>query len=722
MFKARLLILLVVLGLFPLSGRGAEIFQLSDTEMVYIESSMPSLIAELRQDASWARNFDRWAAVEGPPGPSDWAARNSVWKGTKARQRDIRKRIESKYKTTDYFEFGDGTRPEQVNHIYVGIDAHAIGIPEYVNVCYLKVGEETKSNTINGASWTPGLSHAIKVNQEGYLPDARKYAYVGAHLYPGSLTVDSKSFTVTGGDTTYAGKVVDKGLDETTGERVYELDFSKLTEPGVYRVSVPGIGHSYPFRIDDNVYDKPFAVAMEGFRHQRCGTEITGRFARKKCHQGPVYESEHININTRDMGPPPWKLKRFDVIGHTTDKTQPRTARGGWHDAADWDRNAGHYTVVFDMLYAYEMNPHPKLLEEVAHGLLVWMDSMNEDGGVSGYLETDGHHNIDSGDYAFSRRTRWDSLSFSAACAMMARLTQGLDAKQWHSYATRAWRFGSDPANSLGKVTVHAAKKRGKGEPYTVEWTEEEKFVTPYLTHAAIEMYRLTGEEHNKTHIDTKIPSPYRHPYTYADHSPWRAYGAVSTPGVIGDEERRQLIKRWYLDPADKLIALTESGGYRRALQRDKKKGLRWGVSVMTNPARCLLIAWKLSGDIKYRDAALVNIDFDLGANPLGMCWTPGLGENHPVIFQHTTMPPGIRPYGISEGSYYDDFHYVQIDDQRPEVPLWRQWSPHPRRNVAHCEFTIQETMSSVAFCSAVLRQGEYVGEITKNETKLFLP
>ena len=132
--------------------------------------------------------------------------------------------------------------------------------------------------------------------------------------------------------------------------------------------------------------------------------------------------------------------------------------------------------------------------------------------------------------------------------------------------------------------------------------------------------------------------------------------------------------------------------------------------------------AFALSGNQKYRDAAILNMDYMLGANPMGMSWTTGLGYAYPVNIQHEVSMtdgiadpvPGITIYGITGAMYSALRNTVWrspagvdtkdlIDFKVPEVPLWRRWSCHPTLNVGQCEFTVHETISSTIFCSALL-------------------
>lgn len=182
--------------------------------------------------------------------------------------------------------------------------------------------------------------------------------------------------------------------------------------------------------------------------------------------------------------------------------------------------------------------------------------------------------------------------------------------------------------------------------------------------------------------------------------------------------------RRWFIKDADKLIANLDKSPYSVTWPRKQDYWLAWGASDMTNFNRALFIAYHLTGDLKYRDAAILNMDFMLGANPMGMSWTTGLGIVFPVDIQHEMSEtdgiyepvPGITIYGITGAPIYHKFRenvwqspvsdgtvdFVSHESQR-KPPLWRRWMVHPHVNVGQNEFTIQETMASTIFTAAML-------------------
>src|SRR5207253_2841146 len=81
----------------------------------------------------------------------------------------------------------------------------------------------------------------------------------------------------------------EQGLTTTTAQyqHVYVADFTSFTTPGQYRLLVPGLGTSYPFRIDDAMAANFARAYALGLYHKRCGTDNSmpfTRFVHSACH------------------------------------------------------------------------------------------------------------------------------------------------------------------------------------------------------------------------------------------------------------------------------------------------------------------------------------------------------------------------------------------------------------------------------------------------------
>ena len=191
-------------------------------------------------------------------------------------------------------------------------------------------------------------SPLFKVNQVGYLPDAPKFAYVGAWLGPelGAWKprwgeegrgkreegrgkreggrwelVDAKTGVVAFVSPVPPVLRVQDGLSKDgvpfTGEETYEMDFSSVTNEGTYFVRVSGVGRSAAFRISASAAEDAFRVHMGGLYQKRCGiakTEPYTHWTAGACHTVVVR-----GTFAPEEGSLPKGVRWFDVIRHNTD-------------------------------------------------------------------------------------------------------------------------------------------------------------------------------------------------------------------------------------------------------------------------------------------------------------------------------------------------------------------------------------------------------------------
>ncbi len=627
------------------------------------------------------------------------------------------------------------------------------------------------------------VSRAIKVNQAGYrVRDAQKYAYIGGWL-PGTgpLPLDqATSFDLVdgiSGSTVFTGTPTVRDdmtrCDTTgsrpiagsrpllTGERLLQCDFSGYTgASGTFYLRVPGVGRSWPFRINNDVYGDAFYTAMKGMFHQRRNFALTTPYTnwvRPALHPLPVGESENLPFSNTGSTQMPSGYERFDVIGATADLTNPYdNVQGGWHDAADYDCILSHYVVDFDMLWLFERRPGvftdnqlnipesgngiPDLLDEAEYGLRGWKRSQKADGSVAGWLETSTHapYADRSSTWCFSQRTRWSSLAFAQGAAWYSRLVRPYNATMADSYAVAAraaYAFGSLTSNSLGTIDVHARTNRGKGDPYVYSFTETEAMVEPWLVGAKAEMYKLDGDPEVLNGVDVilgRVLPLYQWPNTNRDQTMYHYWHFANSLADKIPAALATTVKGWYTKIAPTLRSQSNAQPYRNSWPRSGDFYLSWGSSVMTNHNRQLFLADQIQPDPANLPPILNNTAFTLGANCFGWSWMTGFGCAYPVIFQHEWSEfdnildpmPGIVPYGINE-----NFGFSLVRDrvwkstiteadgstsqmthwQTPEWPLWRRYLPHTELNVTQCEFTIHETMASVLLTTGMLMDPGYV-------------
>src|SRR6185436_19128723 len=142
---------------------------------------------------------------------------------------------------------------------------------------------------------------SIHVNEVGYQTEFPKQAMIGYYLGSlGEMKIPAEqAFEIvdaTNGKSVFKGNLTprpDRGFtySPTPYQFVYQADFSKFNTRGTYRLSVPGMGASYPFQINDGTLANFARAYALGLYHQRCGTNNVlpfTRFVHDPCHTAPA--------------------------------------------------------------------------------------------------------------------------------------------------------------------------------------------------------------------------------------------------------------------------------------------------------------------------------------------------------------------------------------------------------------------------------------------------
>src|SRR5437879_5759308 len=235
---------------------------------------------------------------------------------------------------------------------------------------------------------------AIHVNQEGYMPSYPKKAMVGYYLGNlGEMAIPTNTFflvNVQSGATVYQGNLT---LRRDTGytypvvpyQHVYQADFSAFTTAGQYRLFVPGMGGSMPFRIDEGVamaFARTYAL---GLFHQRSGFNVAmpfTRFTHAPDHLQPAtvpvngsqpfaftwetiasYESE-VNPNNPPQIAPPLTNAAAQLFPFVNQG--PVNVSGGHFEAGDYNRvtqNAAQQIHI--LMFAVDSSPGVAALDNL---------------------------------------------------------------------------------------------------------------------------------------------------------------------------------------------------------------------------------------------------------------------------------------------------------------------------------------------------------------------
>lgn len=543
----------------------------------------------------------------------------------------------------------------------------------------------------NGKGWTilfderKARSGAVHVNLIGYVPTAPKFAYLYAWAGDqGGIDLAryaGKPFQVVDPAT---GKVAFKGTvafrksatNPETGQAgdtpnanflgadVYECDFSGLKRSGSYTVIVPGLGCSFPFRVDADVYREPFVTMARGLYHNRSGIVLKKPFT---TFERPAPHNPKLTPGFR--GKLQYSTMRYLDYGSESGTKEgilptikgPLDAWGWYQDAGDWDSYETHLRVAQELMLAYELNP-----KAFADGELNLPESGN---GVPDILDEAAWLP------RFCHRLRKELLKEKYGTGgiglRVAGDAFGEDTKpggvgqgSWED-VDRTWVVsGEDPVSTFRYAGAAAQfalclKAAGKADPEKTDWAKEAREsyawalantkpndpVKPNRLYAAAALFRLTGEK--------AYEAQFR-----ADFDPngdvWfeNLYGPAAY--ALGKGQ----------DPA--LLAQVRAAILRTAdASHDSaaKRALRWGgnfyfpmlVGQQTTPwVMEEAVAWKLTGDAKYRADLMTSCDYFLGTNALNQTWATGLGPRHPNFPFHMDAwyngkpgpHPGIVPYG----------------------------------------------------------------------------
>lgn len=549
------------------------------------------------------------------------------------------------------------------------------------------------------------ITPAIKINQVTYSPLAKqRYAYIGWWAGDaGAVDFSSlKQFQVVkddGGDVVLNGAITTRSEnDALSGEAVLQIDLSPL-KAGRFHIVVPGLGRSDSFSVGGDGVRDLYYNTNRAFYHQRCGHalgEPYTTFAKEPCHT-EVYESGHLVGD--GYTPKPGEAKR--------------SFRGGYHDAADFDVFTYHLRATAQVLAAYEFAPDrfkdkdlnipesgngiPDVLDEADWALFSFRDNQQPDGGVplgrgndeDAIRDWERSHNGTRPPFGLFPPIHTSCTEYAAVAAQFARLIRPFDAAKADQYV-----------ESARHALAWAQQQPDSGPP--------EKGGNLFLMWAAAELYSTTGDEA----FNDLFKRGWQAGWAKEIH--WKLYPIAPiclwpytvTKQSTADRAIQNELRDNHLRRADEIVKRTQEPAYRVGRgPADKANG--WGNlnggGFYADPC---LRAYFLSRDQKYLDAACLNADFQLGANPLSKTFISGIGARpplHPQISAFLYTGPkktgdtvkGITIYGLTsdEPKWYPT-----------AIPSWRRWRDLGNGSAeVSSEFTITETIGFSAMLYGTL-------------------
>jgi hypothetical protein len=563
-------------------------------------------------------------------------------------------------------------------------------------------------------------SPAIHVNQEGYVPDMPKLAYVGYYLgtageldlgdSAGFDIVDAKTGTSALHGTLRIRRDVGFQITPLPYQSVYEADFSALKTEGTYQLVVAGLGASLPFRIDAGELMNFTRAYALGLYHQRCGAanELPySRFTHGPCHVTladiPVPE---------DQFPKAWKIiadLEKDVVKPEHPELQLRSPQdqlypfvrhgkidvsGGHHDAGDYSKyTTNSASLIHALMFAVDSLPGVAELDnlglpESGDGV---SDVMQEAKWESDFLSK--LQDSDGGFYFLvyprDRRYETDVLpdhgdpqivwpkTTAATAAAVAALAQCASspafkkqypdvAKRYFAQAERGWKFLEDAIALHGK---RGAYQRLTHYGDTFEHNDE-------LAWAAVEMFVATGDLKYEKRLLEWYPNP-ADPQTW--HYGWQhaafAYGnalrsyafAASSGRLPSNKLNHAYLTKCEAElrrAGEDALKASEQNAYGVSYPLASKRIARVGWFFPSDEAFDMTVAYQLQRRPAYVTAILANLNYEAGCNPVNRVFFTGLGvrRQREIVSQYAHNDDRVLPpSGIPLGSLQSSFYYMSL-------------------------------------------------------------
>ena len=483
-------------------------------------------------------------------------------------------------------------------------------------------------------------SDAIRINQIGFYPGMSKIAVVRT-ASAGKFFVVSAANS----DTVFHGMLTAPQVWPCARETVCVADFTTFRKSGEYRLIVPGIGATAPFEIKEHVHAALAAGALKSYYYQRASIPLLPKYA------GPWARAE---------GHPDTA-----VLVHASAASAQRPAGtkisspGGWYDAGDYNKyivNSGIST--YTLLAAYEWYPEyckqlsigipetgngiPDLINESLWNVR-WMLTMQDptDGGVYSKCTDTTFDDFempwkDTLPRYVVMKTTAAALDFAAVMAQTARITAALPASyrglsdSCKQAAIDAWIW----ARRNPSVYYNQPAMNDRFSPKIVTGAYADDNVSDEFAWAAAELFVTTRQDSFLT-----AANPLSAPRAVLPQ-----WASVRTLGLFTLAKYSDLaaaaidtaaVRSRILQLADSLRTLMNASAYRVVMGNDIHDFL-WGSNgVAANQAFTLVIAYKLTGDRSYLNAALGNLDYLLGRNGTMYSFVTGFGSRPPMHIHH---------------------------------------------------------------------------------------
>lgn len=519
----------------------------------------------------------------------------------------------------------------------------------------------------------------IQFNQIGFYPSSAKIAVVTGHTDAEKFFVISPATH----DTVYSSTLYPERQSPFSSTVTRIADFSSLKTKGNYVVAVPGVGNSYSFRIDDNVYEGIAKEVLKGYYFMRSNIPLDEKYAGK--WKRPAGHPDTIVY----------------VHGSAATKERPEgtiiSTPGGWYDAGDYNKyivNSGismgtllsayeDFSQYFDTLNTNipESNDAiPDILNEAIYNLR-WMLTMQDpnDGGVYSKCTNaafDGMvmPGVTKAPRYVVQKSTGATLDFAAIAAQASRILKKFDKQlpglsdSCLNAAIKAWQWAEK--NSATFCSQREINTKFT-PPITTGEYGDRSFKDEWLWSAA-ELYTTTKDRKYSRILEERMK----------DSVSLQSWGNVALLGYytfIRNEKELPEVKNIIDAMKDSILKFADAYVVKKGfnvfatVMPMTKRDFVWGSnSVAANEGMLLINVYLFTGKRRYLNGAESNLDYLLGRNATGYCFVTGAGSKSP-------MHPHHRP--------------SQADDVIEPVPGLLVGGPNPgMQDKCHYLFTETET------------------------------
>lgn len=513
------------------------------------------------------------------------------------------------------------------------------------------ISSDCKAREIKVSLTAKEISADIRMNQIGFYPGGPKVAVVlNAKIFSFAIK-DVESHKIV-----YKGRLQESAMPALNGKKNFIADFSSFQSPGKYTLTVEGKGSSFPFTIASQVHQDVAKASIKAFYYQRASTDLPRQYAGKWSRAaGHPDDKVLIHPSAASSGRPPG----FQI-----------SAPGGWYDAGDYNKyivNSGitmgtmlslcedfpEYIKKIDLNIPESKNGIPDVLDELIYNLR-WMLAMQDpgDGGVYNKLTNASFDGMVMPEvtkdprYVVQKGTA-ATLDFSAVAAQASRILKSFKKElpglsdSCLAASVKAWNW----AQSNPDVAYKQEEMNTSYEPGITTGGYGDRFFSDEFIWAASELYLSTNDEKYYKAVNmfpedrTTLPS-------WGNVRILGYYSLLRHEKMLSGAARRDrpILKKRVLALADGLVNGTDQQAYRAVMGRNGSDFVWGSNSVAGNQGIALIQAYKISGNRRYVDYALSNLDYLFGRNATGYCYVTGIGYQTPMYPHHRpSIADGIK-------------------------------------------------------------------------------